>query len=141
MAEPTAQRGPTLQIDLFDSGLEGHESQLPVSASMLRWIAGPDRPDYALLRFDAPFEWTPGPAVDRDRIGALLPGASPGSVQVHYGVIAGRIVGERPHNGMRQFPVGLAFVLDEAVLTAEALRFEAIEYVAVALVSDTSTDQ
>jgi len=138
MTDSPSQRAATFRIDAFDVGLEGHEPLLPATGTMLRWIAGPDRPDYVLFRFDRPFQWVPGPGVDRTRLSGLSSGPTPGSVLVPLGLFAARMAGERPHPGMRDFPVGLAFVLDESVLHAATLDFSQAEYVAVALISDTS---
>ncbi len=104
-----------VRITSVDYAPEELYGQTPFEAVLLRQLAGPDRPDYWLAALAEPLRW-------------LREG---GETRVNYIVLAARWKGTRVGRGMRETPVGIAYVVDESVLGDEALVLKKCEYVAI----------
>lgn len=139
--------GPIFSIVGVDVGSDDLLAQLPVEARLVRTIPGPDRPDYSLAVASAPvrhrttLETLASQGIDPAS-------ADPQLIRIHddgtvdlqiFGlVVAARIAGERLHAGMTDFPVMLAYVIDNTLMSDETLDFSKVLYSAVAFVTDTT---
>ena len=132
-------------IDSIDVGPDDLAGQLPVFGRLLRFIAGPDRPDYLLAELDAPIrhdttlEQLRSAGVDLTRVDPeVVNAAADGAVALTVRVIvmAARIVGQQVHRGMVGLPVNVAYTLSGAVRSAEQLEFALCLPVAVGFVTD-----
>lgn len=142
-------QGPLFSIDRIDIGPNDLEAQLPKRARLLRVIPGPDRPDYCLAVLEeAVFHRTTLSALQQNGVDPskadpqMVRVAEDGTVdlQVFGIVICARIAGEQLHQGMRDFPVSLAYVIDSAAMRDETLDFGKILYAAVAFITDLPAD-
>lgn len=132
-------------IDAIDLGPDDLAPQLPIEGQLLRFIAGPDRPDYFLGRLDRPIRHSTalehlraaGVDVTRTDPAFVVVGAD-GSAElaIHVLVMAARVTGQQVHRGMVRLPVNIAYVLSGAVLDAERLEFALCLPVAVGFASD-----
>lgn len=132
-------------IDSIDVGPDELAAQLPASGQLLRFIAGPDRPDYLLAELDTPISHTTtlddlrAAGVDLARVDTAVVGATAdGSVTltVRALVMASRITGQRVHRGMQGLQVNVAYTLTDAVLSADQLEFALCLPVAVGFITD-----
>lgn len=141
-ADPMSSR---LRIESVDVGPADLPAQLPAEARLLRQIAGPDRPDYFFAVLDEAIAYRTTltalkeQGVDPDAADPqLIRIDDDGSVDLRvFGIVfAARIAGETPHAGMKDFPVMLAYVIDNTALRDEVLDFKKTVYAAVAFISD-----
>lgn len=134
-----------LRIDGIDMGPDDLRPQLPAEARLLRQIPGPDRPDYFFAVLDEALTYRTTLADLRER-GVDPDAADPRLIRIHddgtvdlrvFGIcFAARIAGESPHVGMKDFPVMLAYVIDNTALQDETLELSKVLYAAVASISD-----
>ena len=82
----------------------------------MRQIPGLDRPDYYLAAVDSPFEWKK----EKKKISHII--------------LAGHLVGAVLSPTMRSVGVGIAYVLDDAVLSDSTLDFKKCLYAAIGFV-------
>lgn len=130
-------------IDRIDVGPDDLEGQLPLLGQLLRFIPGPDRPDYVLVALDRPvrhrtsLDALASSGVDLARIEAPVP-LDDHEVEVRVAtlVLAARMVGAQVHQGMVDLAVNIAFVLGAEVLDAEQLDFAVCLPVAVGFITD-----
>jgi hypothetical protein len=132
-------------VDSIDVGPDDLAGQLPAFGRLLRFIAGPDRPDYLLaeletpIRHDTTLERLRSAGVDLTRVDPeVVKAAADGAVALTVQVIvmAARIVGQQVHRGMVGLPVNVAYALSGAVHAAERLDFALCLPVAVGFVTD-----
>ncbi|MBN7793283.1 hypothetical protein [Microbacterium esteraromaticum] len=55
-------------------------------------------------------------------------------------VFAARSAGEMPHAGMKEFPVSLAYVVDNTAIRDEVIDFSKLVYAAVAFITDIDAE-
>jgi hypothetical protein len=103
-------------ITSLDDSSEDLDGLLPVKGTVLRQIPGPDRPDYHLAAVDSPFEWKK----EKKKISHII--------------LAGHLVGAVLSPTMRGVGVGIAYVLDDAVLSDATLDFKKCFYAAIGFV-------
>ena len=141
--------GPVFSIDSMDTGPEGLPEQLPVTARLLRVIPGSDRPDYCLAVAETPIRHRTTLAAMK-QAGVDPAAADPQLIRVHedgtvdllvHGlVVVARLVGEQLHPGMRDLPAGLAFVVDNTLMSDAGMDFTKALYVAVVSLTDRSEE-
>lgn len=137
--------GPRFSIDSIDVGADDLVPQLPRTGRLLRVVPGPDRPDYCLAVLDEALTHRTSLSV-LESLGVDPAAADPRMIRVHedgtvdllvFGiVIAARMAGAQVHAGMRDFPVALAYVVDNTAMADELLDLHKVLYVAVAMVTD-----
>lgn len=98
-----------------DYGPEDLIAQLPREGTLLRKIAGPDRPDYWLAALDSPLAWNDNGTTRT----------------VKHLVLAARYAGQSISPSVQRLVVGIAYVVDESLLNAARLNFEKCRYVAI----------
>ncbi|MGB3732497.1 hypothetical protein [Microbacterium sp.] len=138
-----------LRIDRIDVGPGDLASQLPVEAQLLRQLRVPEHPDYffAVLEQALIYETS---LTALEKLGVDPDAADPrlisigddGSVFLRvFGIaFAARNAGELPHVGMKDFPVSLAYVVDNTALKDETLDFRKLIHVAVARLTDIDAE-
>ncbi|SJN27891.1 hypothetical protein FM104_05780 [Microbacterium esteraromaticum] len=134
-----------LRIVEAETGPADLPAQLPAEARLLRQVPGPDRPDYFFAVLDEAIAYRTTLVALQEQ-GVNPDAADPrlirinddGSVDLRiFGIVfAGRIAGEAPHAGMKNFPVSLAYVIDNSAIQDGALDFAKIVYAAVAFITD-----
>ena len=100
----------------LDDSSEDLDGLLPVKGSILRQIPGPDRPDYHLAAVDSPFEWKK----EKKKISHII--------------LAGYLEDTVVSPTMRGMGVGIAYVLDDAVLSDATLDFKKCFYAVIGFV-------
>ncbi|MGP6170891.1 hypothetical protein ACTU6U_01240 [Microbacterium sp. A196] len=138
-----------LRVTGIDTGPDDLSEQLPAEARLLRQIPGPDRPDYFFAVLDEAIRYRTSLTALRE-LGVNPDAADPQLIRIHedgtvdllvFGiVIAARIAGSHPHAGMKDFPVMLAYVVDNTALRDEVLDFTKIVYSAVGFISDIDSE-
>lgn len=103
-------------ITSLDDSNEDFDGLLPVKGTVLRQMPGPDRPDYHLAALDSPFEWKKA------------------KKRVSHVVLAGHLVGDVLSPTTRGVGFGIAYVLDDAVLSDSTLDFKKCHYAAIGFV-------
>ena len=103
-------------ITSLDDASEDLDGLLPVKGAVLRQIPGPDRPDYHLAAVDSPFEWKK----EKKKISHII--------------LAGHLVGDVLAPTTRGVGFGIAYVLDDAVLSDTTLDFKKCFYAAIGFV-------
>ncbi len=98
--------------------------QLPIRVTLIRAIAGPDRPDYWIGAVAQPIHW-----VDK----------SQERVVTHV-ILAARHVGGTIEAGVRDLSVGIAYVTDPSLLSDVTLDLSKCEYVAIGVGHDSGLD-
>lgn len=134
-----------LRIESIDIGPGDLPPQLPAEARLLRQIPGPDRPDYFFAVLDEAIAYRTTLAAMQE-LGVDPDAADPQLIRINddgtvdlrvFGIsFAARNVGEAPHVGMKDFPVSLAYVVDNTALRDETLDFSKLIHAAVAFISD-----
>lgn len=134
-----------LRIDRIDVGPADLAPQLPAQARLLRQAPGPDRPDYFFAVLDEAITYRTTltalteSGVDPDAADPqLIRIDDDGTVDLRiFGIVfAARIAGESPHAGMKEFPVTLAYVIDNTAMRDEVIDFSKLIYAAVAFITD-----
>ena len=93
--------------------------QVPFDATLLRQMAGPDRPEYWLADLAKPLQW--------------LNDGNEGSV-THL-ILAARYVGATLGPGVRTATVGIAYVVDATVMDDASLDLKKCHYSAIGTAS------
>jgi len=99
--------------------------QVPLTAVMMRELAGPDRPDYWLAELRQPLTWV---------------SADEGEFEVSHVVLATQWENTAFHEGATRLPVGIAYVTDMSLLDDDELDLEKIHYVATGVADDVNAD-
>jgi hypothetical protein len=90
-------------------------AQLPREGTLVRKIAGPDRPDYWLASLDSPLTWNDN-----------------GSTRtVNLLILAARYEGQSISPPIDRLVTGIAYVVDESLLGDATLSFDKCRYVAI----------
>jgi hypothetical protein len=96
--------------------------QVPLRVTILRQIAGPDRPDYWLGELQKPFRW--------------ISGSDPEEFEIKHLVLATQWEGTSIRVGVTRLPVGIAYVVDPTLLDDRELDLDKIRYVADGVADD-----
>jgi hypothetical protein len=99
-------------VDYEPADLAG---QVPFDGTLLRSIAGPDRPDYWLAELVKPLAW--------DDNGHTR--------MISHIVLAARYEGQTIERGFQRLTVGIAYVTDPSLLSDAKLDFAKCSYVAI----------
>jgi len=99
-------------------------AQLPFEGSLLRRIAGADRPDYWLAELTQPLSWNDQGAAR----------------QVTHVVLAARYQGQAIEPGFQRLAVGIAFVKDPTLLQDASLDFTKCHYAAIGVAEGVAED-
>ena len=95
---------------------------IPLKVTLLRQIAGPDRPDYWLGKLQKPFQW--------------ISGSEPGAFEIEYLVLATQWQETSIRRGVTRLPVGIAYVIDPTLIEDRELDLDKIRYVADGIADD-----
>jgi hypothetical protein len=131
-----------VDYDQFGGGVfaavEELRQQLPVTARLCRQIAGPDRPDYALAVLERPIKYHPTDEFDwgRCQSGFLGEDVTGRFLSIPAVIIASLMAGTQMHAGMKEFPVRLAYVIDNTLGHDERLDFAKCDYISYAMIDD-----
>jgi hypothetical protein len=96
--------------------------QVPFSGRLLRKIAGPDRPDYWLAELESPLSWN----------------NSGRSQSITHLVLSSRYEGQTITPSLHNLLVGVAYVVDPSVLTADQLDLSKCRYIAIGVANGAS---
>ncbi len=110
-----ARKSVKINVTSVDYAPEDLYEQTPFTATLLRQVAGPDRPDYWIAELGKPLQWT------RDD----------STSAVTHLIVAARWVGGTLTSSMRNTPINISYVTDTSVLTDVNLDFEKCSYVAI----------
>ncbi|MGL3149488.1 hypothetical protein ACSS7Z_03935 [Microbacterium sp. A82] len=134
-----------LRIESIDIGPEDLAAQLPAEARLLRQASGPDRTDYFFAVLDEALTYRTS-LTALGEAGVNPDAADPQLITIHedgtvdlrvFGIVfAARLAGAHPHAGMKDFPVMLAYVVDNTAMRDEVVDFSKLIYAAVAFISD-----
>ena len=111
-----------LHVTSVDYAPEELYDQVPLVFELLREIPGRDRPDYWVGKCKTPIRWL---HENHER-------------QIHYVIVAARWEGTRIEPHAENLPIGIAYVLDETLLTDETLNFDKCVYVAIGFSHETA---
>ena len=111
-----------VRVTKIDDGPLELSGQTPFEVEIIRCIPGPDRPDYWLGRLEQPLTWN----------------QEESQRTVTYVLLAAKLVGMHVRPGMRNVPVGIAYVTDESLLQDKDLQFSKCAYVAVGIAEDVT---
>ena len=111
-----------VRVTKIDDGPLELSGQTPFEVEIVRCIPGPDRPDYWLGRLEQPLTWN----------------QEESQRTVTYVLLAAKLVGMHVRPGMRNVPVGIAYVTDESLLQDKDLQFSKCAYVAVGIAEDVT---
>ncbi len=135
---PSGRYGPQVRISGFDVAPDELTWQLPINGELYRVIPGPDRPDYSIMLLERPLHFYPGPQLELHRVDEdLMTEDRQGRtmVRAHALVLCARFTGQQLHPGMADFPVNVAAVIANSVLSDPSLDFDKISYAAVGFLS------
>ena len=109
-----------LKLEIFETDYapEDLPHQLPITVSLIKMIAGSDRPDYFLAKVENKILW--------------------GDEPIEYLIIAPRLVGTIIDKGVKNIALGIAYVTDSSVLDDERLSFDKCKYVAICIANEIS---
>ena len=113
-----------LTITAVDHAPADLAEQVPLTIELLREIPGTDRPDYWIGALRTPIRWRGN---DGDRL-------------ITHVVVVARWQDTRIAPGIRDLPVGLAYVTDPSLLTDPKLDMSKCAYVAIGISSETAVD-
>jgi hypothetical protein len=111
-----------LTVHDVDYAPEELHEQTPIVVDLLRQIPGDDRPDYWLGAVQRPIRYMKD---NRE-------------LSITHLILAARWVGTQIAPGVRNLPVGIAFVTDATLVEDERLDFQKCDYVAIGISSETS---
>jgi hypothetical protein len=119
------------------------QRQLPIAAKPVRWIPGPDRPDYLLATLERPIRYHPDDQFDWGRTQAEFVGTDDdGRFVWIYAVIVGSLfAGTQMHAGMRNHAVRVAYVIDNTLGRDRELDFAKCDYIGQGSISDPPDGQ
>jgi hypothetical protein len=134
---------PKIILTGIDSGPADLVAQLPIRAELIRILPGPDRPDYSLAVVSEPITFRTTVATLRERdihldaAGTQMTVRQDDTVDVTVFalVLAGRFAGSTIHLSMKDFPVMIAYVIDNTLLEDVAVDFSKCFYAAIGFVS------
>jgi hypothetical protein len=106
-------------ITSVDYAPEELDAQTPFMMDLLRQLPGTDRPDYWLAKLDKPLYWNDQGC----------------RREIYYVILAARWVGTAIGKGMKDLPVGIAYVIDETVVTDAELNLAKCKYIAIGATS------
>ena len=112
------------RITSVDYAPEDLYEQLPLDVSLLRQIAGPDRPDYWLAELAKSLRWSHG---SKDHV-------------ITHLVLASRYVGQTISPNFGKLVIGISFVTDQSVLDDEKLDFDKCFYSAIGVAEKVDDD-
>lgn len=109
--------GGVMQYKITDVDYAPEElySQVPFEVTLLRQMAGPDRPDYWLAELAKPLLW-----INEGK-----------EVTVTHVILAARYVGASIGRGVRTATVGIAYVVDATALNDPSLDLKKCHYSAI----------
>lgn len=113
------------EVITVDYAPEDMYAQVPFRMKLLREVAGPDRPDYWLAKLEKPILWA----------------AEGANLSIFHIVVSARYVGVRIVPDTRSVTVGIAYVVDETLVSDELLDFRKCRYVAIGEARRTSDPQ
>lgn len=140
---PMGRYGPLVAITSFDQAPIELTWQLPVNGELYRLMPGPDRPDYSVMVLERPVHFYPAEGFDRERVPAdrrVPDRKGRPMVRVDALVVCSRFVGQQLQPGMKDLPVNVAYVIDDAVLRDPVLDFAKIEYAAIGFLTEGHTE-
>ncbi|MFC9561361.1 hypothetical protein [Agromyces sp. NPDC056965] len=147
MTQPNVR--PKIVITSVDSAPADLAAQLPVHAELVRILPGPDRPDYSLAIAKKPIHFRTTVAALR-QAGVDPSAADPQMIRVHddgtadlvvFGlVMCARLAGETIHLAMKDFPVSIAYIIDNTQLGDPEVDFSKSYFAAVGFVSMDDAD-
>jgi hypothetical protein len=97
------------------------EEQVPIVVDLIRELPGPDRPDYWLGEVRKPIRWL------KDNH----------EIAVTHVIVGARWVGTQIAPGVKDLPVGIAYVTDQTLLGDSTLDFAKCSYVAIGFSHET----
>lgn len=131
-------------ITTIDSGPDDLTRQLPIHARLVRILPGADRPDYSLAIVDEPITFRTT-VTALQAAGTNVDAADPQMITIHsdgtaevtvFGlVLASRIEGSTIHLSMKDFPVMIAYIIDNTQMQDPAVDFAKCFYAAIGFVS------
>ena len=142
MTAPKAR--PKIVITSVDSAPADLLEQLPVHAELVRILPGSDRPDSSLAVAKKPIHFRTTVA-SLEQAGVDPRAADPQMIRVHddgsadllvFGlVLCARVAGETINLAMKEFPVNIAYVIDNTQLRDAAVDFSKSYFAAIGFVS------
>ena len=147
MTQPNVR--PKIVINSVDSAPADLTAQLPVHAELVRILPGPDRPDYSLAIAKKPIHFHTTVAA-LEQAGVDPNAADPQMIRVHddgsidlvvFGmVLCARVAGETIHLAMQDFPVNIAYIIDNTQLRDASVDFSKSYFAAIGFVSMDASD-
>lgn len=147
MTQPNVR--PKIVITRVDSAPDDLFEQLPVHAELVRILPGSDRPDYSLAVAKKPIHFRTTVAA-LEQAGVDPSAADPQMIRVHddgsadlvvFGlVLCARVAGETIHLAMQDFPVNIAYVIDNTQLRDASVDFSKSYFAAIGFVSMEASD-
>ena len=140
---------PKIVITRVDTAPDDLAAQLPVHAELVRILPGPDRPDYSLAIAKKPIHFHTTVAA-LEQAGVDPNAADPQMIRVHddgsvdlvvFGlVLCARVAGETIHLAMQDFPVNIAYIIDNTQLRDASVDFSKSYFAAIGFVSMDASD-
>jgi hypothetical protein len=140
---------PKIVITSVDSAPADLDAQLPVHAELVRILPGADRPDYSLAIVKKPIHFRTTVAA-LEQAGVDPGSADPQMIRVHddgsadllvFGlVLCARVAGETIHLAMKDFPVNIAYIVDNTQLRDASVDFSKSYFAAIGFVSIEASD-
>ena len=147
MTQPNVR--PKIVITNVDSAPDDLLEQLPVHAELVRILPGSDRPDYSLAVAKKPIHFRTTVA-SLEQAGVDPTAADPQMIRVHddgsvdllvFGlVLCARVAGETIHLAMKDFPVNIAYIIDNTQLRDASVDFSKSYFAAIGFVSMDASD-
>ncbi|SIO01603.1 hypothetical protein [Agromyces cerinus] len=135
---------PKIVITRVDTAPDDLAAQLPVHAELVRILPGSDRPDYALAIAKKPIHFRTT-LTALEQAGVDPSAADPQMIRVHddgtadlvvFGlVLCARVAGETIHLAMEDFPVNIAYIIDNTQLGDASVDFAKSYFAAIGFVS------
>lgn len=147
MTQPNVR--PKIVITDIDTAPDDLVAQLPVHAELVRILPGSDRPDYTLAVAKKPIHFRITLAA-LEQAGVDPTAADPQMIRVHddgtadlviFGlVLCARVAGETIHLAMKDFPVNIAYIIDNTQLRDASVDFSKSYFAAIGFVSMDASD-
>ena len=106
-----------IEISSIAKGPEELSYQLPINATVLKKIAGQDRPDYHIAELEKSILW-----IDKEK---------DIKKEISHIVIIAKKKAETVERSMKDVKIGIAYVVDDSLLEDAKLNFKKCEYLAV----------
>ena len=110
-----------LTITSVDYAPEELDEQIPIVVNLQRQISGNDRPDYWLGEVKSPIRW-----MNENH-----------ELRITHLVLTARWAGTSIEPGVKDLPVGIAYVTDETLLEDEKLDLKKCIYIAIGVLSES----